>query len=61
VPGVTQRVTADQAPGGKPDASGRSVKFYGLRRVVRARRQEAAGASKERRNEDLVAPQQDEA
>jgi len=57
----TQRVTADEAPGGKPDPSQRAVSIDGFRRIVRARGQEPARASKVWRNKDLVGAKRQQA
>src|SRR3954454_23653530 len=51
----TQRVTAREAPGGKPGCAKRAVSIDGFRRIVRARGQEPAGAREVGQNQDLVA------
>ena len=57
----TKRMTAGKTPGGQADPSHGAVTIDGLRRVVRTRGQEPAGASKVWRNKDLVASDQREA
>ena len=56
-----ERVAARQAPRGQPAAAKHAVAVDRLRRVVRARGQEAARASEIRRNKELVASKQHEA